>query len=216
MTTASPLDMSTQTPVRKRVLGLIGGIGAGKSVVAAAFRNAGGWIIEGDPLGHEALEHPEINARIQEVWGQRGVFDAAGKLDRKLLGRIVFPSPVERARLEYLVHPYIEKRLAEEIAKAQADPAVSFIVIDAAIMLEAGWNNVCDALVYVDAPRPVRLARVQAQRGWTESDLANREAVQMPTEKKKKLADAVIDNSGTLAETQRQVQVLCQQWNLAR
>lgn len=212
MSTESPFTMNTTT--HKRVIGLVGGIGAGKSVVADAFNLLGGAVIAGDPLGHEALEEPTINARIKEIWGPRGVFDADGKLNRKLLGRIVFPSPVERTRLEYLVHPYIEERMREEIAKAQADPAVSFIVVDAAIMLEAGWNKVCDALVYVDAPRSLRLERVQKLRGWTEADLANREAVQMPPEKKKARADAVIDNSGSVAATQTQVQALCQQWNL--
>src|SRR6476619_1456413 len=87
---------------RKPVLGLLGGIGAGKSTVADALVRHGGRVVAGDPLGHEALEQPDILARVVEIWGERGVLTPAGKVDRKKFGRIVFPSPVERSRLEHL------------------------------------------------------------------------------------------------------------------
>jgi len=199
---------------RKPVLGLVGGIGAGKSTVADALARHGGKVVAADPLGHEALEHPDILARITDIWGDRGILTPAGKVDRKKFGRIVFPSPVERSRLEHLVHPYIGRRIHEEIAKAQADPAAKFVVLDAAIMLEAGWDGPCDKLIFVDAPRPVRLARVQGQRRWTDADLANREAVQMPAEKKKERADAVVDNGGSPAATAAQVDELVKKWKL--
>jgi dephospho-CoA kinase len=113
-----------------------------------------------------------------------------------------------------LVHPYIETRIREEVSKAQSDPAVKYVVLDAAIMLEAGWDGVVDKLIFVDAPHAIRLARVQAQRGWTEQELANREAVQMPPEKKKERADAVIDNGGAAEATSRQVEELVRRWEL--
>src|SRR5262245_2891466 len=193
----SSANKDAMTRNRKPVLGLIGGIGAGKSTVADALVRHGARIVAADPLGHEALEQPDILARVVDIWGDRGVLTPEGKVDRKKFGRIVFPSPVERSRLEHLVHPYIEKRICEEIDKAVADPAVKFVVLDAAIMLEAGWDGTCDKLIYVDAPRSVRLERVQRQRKWTDHDLANREAVQMPPEKKKERADVVIDNGGS-------------------
>ena len=199
---------------RKPVLGLVGGIGAGKSTVANALARHGGKVVAGDPLGHEALEQPDILARVVEIWGERGILTPEGKVDRKKFGRIVFPSPVERSRLEHLVHPYIERRIREEIDKAAADPAVRFVVLDAAVMLEAGWDGVCDKLIYVDAPRAVRLERVQRQRKWTDQDLANREAVQMPAEKKKERADAVIDNGGPAEATVAQVDELVKKWEL--
>jgi dephospho-CoA kinase len=199
---------------RKPVLGLVGGIGAGKSTVADALARHGGRIVAGDPLGHEALEQPDILARVAEIWGERGILTPDGKVDRKKFGRIVFPSPVERSRLEHLVHPYIEQRIREEIDRAVADPAVKFVVLDAAVMLEAGWDGVCDKLIYVDAPRPVRLERVQRQRKWTDQDLANREAVQMPADKKEERADAVIDNGGLPEATAAQVDELVKSWKL--
>ena len=200
---------------RKPVLGLVGGIGAGKSTVADALVRHGGRVVAADSLGHEALERPDILARVVEIWGERGILTAEGKVDRKKFGRIVFPSPVERSRLEHLVHPYIEGRIREEIDRAVADPAARFVVLDAAIMLEAGWDGVCDKLIYVDAARPVRLERVQRQRKWTDHDLANREAVQMPPEKKKERADAVVDNGGLPEATAAQVDELVKNWKLA-
>ena len=200
---------------RKPVLGLVGGIGAGKSTVADALVRHGGRVVAADSLGHEALERPDILARVVEIWGERGILTPDGKVDRKKFGRIVFPSPVERSRLEHLVHPYIEGRIREEIDRAVADPAVKFVVLDAAVMLEAGWDGVCDKLIYVDAPRAVRLERVQAQRKWTDQDLANREAVQMPAEKKKERADAVVDNGGLPEATAAQVDELVKNWKLA-
>jgi dephospho-CoA kinase len=199
---------------RKPVLGLVGAIGAGKSTVADALARHGGKVVAADPLGHEALEHPDIRARVLDVWGNRDILTLQGTIDRKKLGRIVFPSPVERSRLEHLLHPYIERRIQEEIDKAQVDSLAKYVVLDAAIMLEAGWDGVCDKLIFVDAPRPVRLARVQGQRGWTEADLANREAVQMPPEKKKERADAVIDNAGPPEATTAQVDRLVKSWEL--
>src|SRR3954468_6108013 len=207
-------DAAMTSAPRKPVLGLVGGIGAGKSTVANALARHGGRIVAGDPLGHEALEQPDILARVAEIWRERGILTPAGQVDRKKFGRIVFPSPVERSRLEHLVHPYIEQRIREEIDKAVADPAVKFVVLDAAVMLEAGWDGVCDKLIYVDAPRPVRLERVQRQRKWTDQDLANREAVQMPADKKRERADVVIDNGGSPEATTAQVDDLVKSWKL--
>lgn len=198
----------------KMVIGLIGGIGAGKSSVADALIRHGGRVVAGDPVGHEALRDPAILARVTELWGQRDILQPDGQVDRRKLGAIVFPSPVERTRLEHLVHPYIRRRLTEEITAAQADPEVKFVVLDAAVMLEAGWNDACDKLVFVDAPRDVRLARVMEQRGWTEADLSNREAVQMPTERKKELADAIVNNAESPERTRGQVDELVARWNL--
>ena len=84
-----------------------------------------------------------------------------------------------------------------------ADAAAPFVVLDAAVLLEAGWNKEVDRIVYVDAPREVRIARLAARSGWTEADLAAREAAQWPEEVKKSRADAVIVNDAGLSELQK-------------
>src|SRR5262245_59514113 len=140
----------------KPVVGLIGGIGSGKSRVAEALARHGAYVVSGDQLGHEALRQPETIARVAQRFGS-GVLDEEGKVNRRQLGALVFADPAELRALETLVFPYIERGLELEIARARADPNVSLIVLDAAVLLEAGWNKHCDGVVYVHAPRTVRL-----------------------------------------------------------
>ena len=205
--------MSNSPDTPKPIVGLVGGMGSGKSRVAAAFAKHGGHLVAADLFGHEALAQPDVLPRIVQRWGDR-VLDDKGAVDRKKLGAIVFASPVERANLELLVFPWIEMRIREEVAKAHADPKTPFVVLDAAIMLEAGWNNTCNRIVYVHAPRPLRLERLHAQRGYTADDVARRETVQAPLAVKASRADAAVDNSGSVEDTQKQVDAIVKQWAL--
>src|ERR1043166_3282500 len=175
------------------VIGVVGGIGRGKSLVAAEFARHGGVIIAGDQLGHEALRQPDIKAKIVERWGE-GVLDAADEVDRRKLAAIVFADRGELSALESITHPYIGERIRQEIANAVARPNVHLIVLDAALLLEAGWHDVCSFVVFVDAPRDVRLERLR-QRGWSAGDVEARERAQMPLAEKRRRADAVIENA---------------------
>jgi dephospho-CoA kinase len=207
-----PMHSQSSDP-GKPIVGLIGGMGSGKSFVAAELARHGGRVISGDQAGHEALRQPDIKASLAARWGSE-VLDAGGEIDRRAVARRVFHDNGERKALEALVFPFIEQRFREESAKARRDPAVRFVVLDAAIMLEAGWNNVCDRLVYVDSPRALRLHRLAEQRGWTEKEVEAREQAQMPLEEKRRRADAVIDNSGTPDDAARQVEALLRRWQL--
>jgi len=192
----------------KQVIGLIGGIGSGKSLVAAELARHGGIVISGDKLGHEALRDPDIKAGVIKRWGN-GIRDADGNIDRRRLGRIVFADAKERQALEKLAFPYIERRIGQElIDKAKSNPQAAFIVLDAAVMLEAGWNRFCDWLVYVKAPRAIRLRRLVEQRGLDEKEVAARENAQWPEAEKEKRADFVLDNSGSPEELTQQVNEL--------
>lgn len=189
---------------RKPVVGIVGGIGSGKSAVAASFARHGGAVINADKLGHAALEDPANKERVVARWGT-DVLDESGAVSRKKLGAVVFADDAEREALEAIVHPWIAGRIREAIAAAQADPAVQFILLDAAIMIEAGWSEVCDRLIFVEVPRAVRLARLQASRGWTAADLDARERAQLPLGEKAARADWVVRNDGTLADLDRRV-----------
>jgi dephospho-CoA kinase len=197
-------------PGEKPVFGLIGGIGAGKSEIAAEFQRLGGAVVSGDRLGHEALKAPAIRQRVAERFGA-SVVAADGEVDRKKLAGIVFANAESRHALERIVFPEIEKGIAQEIARAQSDPAVRFITLDAAILLEAGWNKFCNAIVYVDAPREQRLARLAKQRGWTEKEVEAREQAQWSLGTKAKQAEITIDNSGPSSEAKAQAARFLQQ-----
>jgi dephospho-CoA kinase len=189
---------------RKPVLGLIGGIGSGKSRVAALLSERGARVLSGDQAGHEALQQPEVRARVIERWGT-DVLDAAGEVDRRRLAQQVFGDPAELRALEALVWPWIGQRLREQIEAARADPKVALVLLDAAVLLEAGWNDVCDWIVYVHAPRAVRLRRLAEQRGWSEKEVAAREQAQLSLTDKARRADFALDNSGSPEALARQV-----------
>ena len=199
----------------KPVFGLVGAIGAGKSTAAAAFAARGGFVVDADRLGHETLDSPEIRRQVLDRWGSRGnLLKPDGRLDRRAIAALVFADPDERSALEAIVFPQIGARAQDAIRNAQENPAAKFVVVDAAVMLEAGWNDVCSRIVYVDAPRETRLARLAARSGWTDADLQAREAAQWPAEKKMKRASAVIVNEGSREQLQEQVDRLLEQWEL--
>jgi len=186
------------------VLGLIGAIGGGKSTAAAHLAARGGHVLDADRIGHVVLDEPAIQARLAALWGGRVIVD--GRTSRKAVSEIVFNDPAARTSLETLMFPAIEARCRVEIASS----AAPFIVLDAAVMLEAGWT-LYDKLLYIDAPYSIRLLRVQS-RGWNAADLAAREAAQWPAEKKRSVASAVIVNDGTRAQYQQSLDRQLAEW----
>jgi dephospho-CoA kinase len=195
------------------IIGIVGGIGSGKSLVAAELVKRGGYLIAGDALGHEALRQPALKDKVIERWG-RAVLDDRGEIQRRVLGHKVFADRAELRALEDLVFPWIGGRIREEIARARANPAVRLIVLDAAVMMEAGWDKSCDKVLFVDAPPAVRLQRLRDRRGWSEQDLKDRESAQVPLDEKRRRADAIIDNSGEPPEVARQLETLLRLWNI--
>ncbi len=188
-------------------IGILGGVACGKSLVTSQFADLGARVIDADRLGHESLEEATVRAALRARWGGR-VFRSDGEVDRKRVAEIVFaPTPegcAERRFLESVVHPRITERLTAELSRLHGEK-YRVVVLDAPLLIEAGWDRLCGRLVFVDAPRHLRLARAAA-RGWTEQDVARREAAQAPLEVKRRRADATIDNSGTPQQTRVQVE----------
>lgn len=193
---------------RKIVLGLIGGVGSGKSTVARQLEGLGAVVVSGDEAGHRVLRREDVKREARSRWGQE-IFGPDGEIDRKKLAAIVFaPTDAgreERRFLERLVHPLIEAALRGRIEELQRDPAVPLVVVDAAVLLEAGWDRVVDRILFVDAARPIRLGRVRSSRNWNERDLDIREKAQIPLTLKRQRAEYVVDNSGSPEETLAQV-----------
>jgi dephospho-CoA kinase len=198
----------------------VGGVGSGKSSVARAaaeIRSSNRIssesvprsdlvIISGDSAGHDVLREAEVRRQLGERFGP-SILDEKGEIIRPVLGGLVFGEEREQARhdLESIVHPKIRQRLEQQIREARFDSEVRAILLDAAILLESGWSDVCDAVVFVDTPKSERLKRVAASRGWSEDQLARREASQWPVEKKKAASDFVIKNEGDLQAAGREL-----------
>jgi dephospho-CoA kinase len=157
--------------------------------------------------GHEVLRLPKIEQAVRERWGEE-VFGSDGRLDRSKLARIVFAPPPEGTRernyLEQLTHPEIG-RLVQEEARRLAVAGAPAAVLDAPLLMEAGWDGFCDVLLFVEAPRHVRLARAKS-RGWSEEEFAAREGAQESLDFKRQRADVVVDNSGLPEETEAQLE----------
>lgn len=189
------------------VIGLLGGIASGKSTVAEELRKLGAGVLDADRAGHEALRLPSVMSVIRQRWGDT-VFNSAGEVDRAAIARIVFaPSeaaPAELRFLEQLTHPEIGRLLAEQAGDIASGTAPA-VVLDAPVMMKAGWDNYCDRIVFVDAPRSIRLARA-LERGWSQEDFDRREAAQEALDEKRSRADRIIDNSTSKESTERQVQ----------
>ncbi len=190
-----------------KVIGILGGVASGKSWVAHELARRGAGVLDADRAAHEVLRMPEIEEAVRRRWGD-DVFDAAGRIDRAKLAQIVFSDPPtgphERRYLEQLTHPEIGRLLAREARRLEATGRAA-AVLDAPLLLEAGWDKLCDTLVFVAAPRRVRRQRA-SRRGWSEAEFAAREEAQQPPEAKRERADVVIDNSGSAERTRGQIE----------
>jgi dephospho-CoA kinase len=184
------------------VLGLIGGIGGGKSAVARLLAGRGAAVIDADAVGHERLEDPAIRERVVGRFGA-GVLemtpsgDAEGpRISRRALAAIVFGDAAALRDLEAILHPAMRDRFVRTIDRLVREGGRPCIVLDAAVLLEAGWDDLCDRIAFVDAPRPERLRRVEQARGWSEATFESRERSQWPAEEKRRRADWIVSNDG--------------------
>ena len=181
------------------MIGILGGIGSGKSSVV---RNVDGFrlvIINADRIGHELLFDPSIQVALRAAFGGE-IFASDGTVNRSNLANLVFGETDEHraslAKLNQILHPAIRRQIHQQIDSASND--VDAIILDAALLLEGGWDATCDWLVFIDTPIEIRRQRVMDNRSWSSEELAKREATQVSIDVKKDKADFVVDNSGRL------------------
>lgn len=190
------------------VIGLAGGIGAGKSTVAGIFARLGCLVVDSDARARAALDRPDVRAEVVRWWGEGvlGPPDEQGerRVDRAKVAQIVFADPEQRRRLEALVHPIVRQDRAEAVRQGAAAGARA-VIVDAPLLYETGLDAECDAVVFVDAPREARLRRVRESRNWDEAELDRREAAQLPLQSKRARADYRVSNDGALPELEREV-----------
>jgi len=192
-------------------IGLTGGIGAGKSAVAARLAARGALVIDADRIAREVVEPgtPGL-ARVVEEFGP-GVLAPDGSLDRAAVAALVFHDSVKLAALESIVHPLVNHRSAELLAAAPADAMVIYDVplLAESVAKDPSRSSRFDTIIVVEAPREDRLRRLVA-RGLTEADSEARMAMQCTDDQRRAIADHVISNAGNLEDLDLEVDTL---WN---
>ncbi|MGH9703667.1 MAG: dephospho-CoA kinase [Candidatus Acidiferrales bacterium] len=188
-------------------VGLTGGIACGKSTVAVLMRKRGCAVLDADSLAHDLIEPGQpAYADIVKEFGE-GVLNADGKVNRGTLGGIVFADRAKLDRLNQIVHPRVLKATNEWFAKIAREESPAIAVVEAALLIEAGYEQQLDRLVVCWCRPRQQLKRLLA-RGLEAAEAERRIAAQMPMEEKKRRATDLIDCSRTLAETARQVDEL--------
>ncbi len=188
----------------KPIIGLVGGIGAGKSLVAHELQKLGCVVIDSDRLAHQAIDEPAIQSELTK-WHGRQIISKAGKIDRRKLGALVFRNSEDIHRLNSLVHPRVEQLRQKIMESVRNSPVVLAVVLDSPLLLESGLYRQCDAIIFLDAPVGIRRKRVMETRGWDAAELARRENFQAPLDKKREIADHILSNDGEPALLGNQV-----------
>ncbi len=185
--------------------GLTGGAASGKSTVARMFQDLGARIIDADRIGHEMLRSSSpAYAEILRQFGKE-ILDDSGEIARSRLGRIVFGDPQKLQQLNAIVHPRIIARVEDLAAQHHADDPGAVILVDAALIFEAGIGGRFDKVVVAWCRPEQQIERLMAKSGLTREEAERRIAAQMPAEEKRRRADYLIDCSGSLESTREQV-----------
>ena len=183
------------------IIGLTGGIGSGKSFVAAHFAKLGIRVVDADAVAREVVAKGEpALARIREHFGEDIVLPT-GELDRRALRGIIFADPAEKKWLENLLHPIIRLRIVEQLQAATSP----YAILESPLLLETDQHLLVEKIILVDVDEATQIARASARDGSDVEQIKSIIASQMPRAKKLKKADFVIDNGGSREATERQV-----------
>lgn len=189
-------------------VGLTGGIACGKSTVSGMLKARGGRIVDADRIAREVVLPGEpALGEIAETFGA-DVLSVDGSLDRKRLGSIVFGDDAARKRLEAILHPRIRTEMLRQMVEWNEKDPSALVVVDIPLLYESGLDKQFnfEEILVVYVPRHVQLERLMHRDGLSAAEANQRINSQLPIEKKRELADIVIDNSGTLAQTEEQVE----------
>jgi len=188
----------------KPVIGILGGIGSGKSTVAAAFGRQGCAIIDADKMALEMLVDEDVGRQIADIFGP-DVFLPKGGIDRKKLADRVFSNPELLKKLNEIIHPRVLKQTETLLARYLADEAIPAIALDVPLLMETGWHTRCDVLVFVEGDLAVRETRVHQKGRFDADQIKKRENFQISLDKKREIAQYIVKNNSDLSDLAEQV-----------
>lgn len=195
-------------------IGLTGGIASGKSTVATMLKKRGYTIIDADVVAREVVEVGEsAYDQIVDHFGTE-ILQQDKTIDRKKLGSIIFHNDKERMVLNSIVHPAVRKRMNER-KNAAITSGKKTIIMDIPLLFESKLTHLVDKTIVVFVNEDIQLQRLMKRDNLSRKDAQARLNAQIPLIKKKQMADAVIDNSGSLNETERQLEQIIDEWKLS-
>nr|PZN07956.1 MAG: dephospho-CoA kinase [Caldicoprobacter oshimai] len=191
-----------------KVIGLTGGIACGKSTVSKMLADLGAAVIDADMVAREIMKKgTPVWQRIKETFGDQYLLPD-GEIDRKKLGELVFANPEALKKLNSITHPAIQHQVLSEIDRLKSRGGYKAVVVDAALLIEAGWCDMVDEVWLVVADRETQIERLMKRNGLTRQQALNRINSQMDQDIKRRYADRIIDNSHEMEHTRKQVEQL--------
>ena len=187
----------------KLIIGILGGIGSGKSSVAAEFAKLGCGVVDADKIAHELLETEEIAEQVRQAFGE-DVFDSDGRINRQVLGERTFENSENVAKINDILHPEVLVKCRQLIAEYN-NTDIKAIILDLPLLIEVGWEKKCDILIFVDCPEPIRAQRAEKNCGLSKKLLKKRENFQISLDNKSKIAHYTINNHSDLLALAEQV-----------
>lgn len=188
----------------KPVIGLLGGIGSGKSSVASILANLGCAVIDADQMSREVLDDQDIVDTIKIIFGA-DILTSDGMVNRAKLAEKAFSDAAVLDRLTAIVHPPVLRQTEALLTDYFAAPGISAIVLDVPLLMETNWHKRCDVLVFVDSEPSIRQQRVVQKGRFSADQIKKRENFQISLEKKKEIAQYIIQNNSDLSDLADQV-----------
>ncbi len=199
----------------RKIIGVIGGVACGKSLVTQMLADIGGTVLDADRIAHEVLNRPEIVEEIVASFNDSSLLDnndngssSRPTINKKRMAQLVFGETKEqrrnRERLEGIIHPRVKTELLSRIEEWKNNSSSTLLVLDIPLLLEREWDKECNEVWFVDTPLERRI-QFASQRGWAPDQLAKREVSQLPLEEKRKRADVILDNRGDTKTLRRKV-----------
>ena len=187
----------------KPIIGVLGGIGSGKSTVAAEFAKLGCKVIDADKIAHGLLKRKTVKEKIVGLFGE-DVLDSSGRIAHKKLAGVVFASDDKLASLNRVIHPLVLARAEELIEQYNSQNQVKAIVLDMPLLVEVGWAKRCDRLIFVDCEQKTRAERAK-KKDFGKNQIKIREKFQISLDNKASLADNTVENNSDFSAMVRQV-----------
>jgi dephospho-CoA kinase len=188
----------------KPVIGILGGIGSGKSTVAAEFAKLGCKVIDADKIARELLLYKKaVKEKVVGLFG-RTILNSAGKIDREKLAEVVFADADKLSLINEIIHPLVLQRAQELIKQYNRQNQVKAIVLDMPLLVEVGWDKRCDKLIFVDCEQELRLDRAK-KLGFDKNQVKIRENFQISLDNKANLVDYTVENNSDFSVLAKQV-----------